>query len=286
MKKTTPLFFLFLFLEFNSALKAQTAMVRIEPEFTTTDRIMSLSKGMSKVQVQELLKVYPYDILYSSESKCETHVYKVSITRRIHNRTNPKDGSDEQLTLGSPYNDSLRDVLVYFIDGKMEGFISRKDEKKVYEILSVSETLKMSCNPENKPTPPPVPKVERFGCMDKNAVNYDSTATIDNGKCEFCECGYELAKRSELEIQANCPPCLPSKDLWSIWLSDGACQEIKTWVYKYPPLFKRLPADYLKSKDCKPEINDETKKKDCEWCDVLGKGVNANKVTVELNPNR
>ena len=27
------------------------------------------------------------------------------------------------------------------------------------------------------------------GCTDANACNYDSTATLDNGSCDFCSCG-------------------------------------------------------------------------------------------------
>jgi hypothetical protein len=284
---------LIVFVLITSQLNAQVPGQRIEPEFTTTDRLMTLNKGLTKLQVYDALKVYPFDILYSSESKCETHVYKVSITRRVHNRANPKDGTDEQLTTGSPYNDSLRDFLVYFVDGKLEGFMSRNDEKKVYQILALSESLKNACSPiplqmrdaennttGNDPIQPQVKKVDKAGCMDPASLTYDSEATYDDGSCRYCDCGLEPARLAEIEIKAGCPPCLPGKELWSIWVSDGQCGIIRDWVYKYPPLYKRLPADYFKSKDCDRAT---TSDKDCDWCDIIGKKPSAGKVTVELN---
>jgi len=266
--------------------RAQVAVQRIEPEFTTTDRLLTLSRGLTKIQVYDALKVYPYDVLYSSESECETHLYKVSITKRVHNRVNPKEGTDEQLTVGSPYNDSLRDFLVYFIDGKLEGFMSRNDEKKVYEILALSESLKQACSPGQPILAPIIPKkveVEKVGCMDPASLTYDSTATIDDGSCTYCDCGFEPARLAEIEIKAGCPPCLPGKELWAIWVSDGQCANIREWVYRYPPLFKRLPADFFKSKDCERV---DVASKDCDWCDLIGKKSSSGKVILELNTSK
>lgn len=268
---------------------SQAVLERIEPEFTTTDRMILLSKGMTKAQVFEVLGIYPYDIFYSSESGCETHMYKVSVTRRLHSRIVPKDGTIEQLSFGTQYNDSLRDVIVYFTDGLFVGFVAPDRERRLYDILAMSEDLKRLCanpGPEDQKlvseviSPFEIIKVNVEGCMDSLSSNFNPYATVDNGDCRYCDCGFEPAKRTEVEIKAGCPPCLPSKELWSIWLTDGRCDLIRSWVYKYPPLIKRLPADYLKSKDCEAKVEPT---KGCDWCDVIERSAGLNKVTFELN---
>jgi hypothetical protein len=279
-----------LFIAVNNNLGfSQAVSERVEPEFTTTDRMILLSKGMNKTQVFDVLGVYPFDIFYSSESGCETHLYKVSVTRRLHSRIVPKAGTIEQLSFGTPYNDSLRDMIVYFTDGLFVGFVAPDRERKLYDILAMSEDLKRLCAKPVSGVQNPVPvvsapfdigKQEVEGCMDSLSTNFNPDATVDNGDCEYCDCGFEPAKRTEVEIKIGCPPCLPSKELWSIWLTDGRCDLIRSWVYKYPPLIKRLPADYLKSKDCDAKVEPT---KDCDWCDVIERSADLNKVTFELN---
>jgi len=277
----------------NNPAFSQASLERIEPEFTTTDRLMQLSKGMNKTQVFEILGIYPYDIFYSSESRCESHLYKVSVTRRLHSRLVPKDGTIEQLSFGTPYNDSLRNMFVYFTNGQFVGFVAPDRERKIYDILAMSEDLKQLCTSNLGPVPPNLeillgntpgiqsPGGEIKGCMDSLSINFNPDATVDNGNCRYCDCGFEPAQRSEIEILQGCPPCLPSKELWSIWLTDGRCDLIRSWVYKYPPLFKRLPADYFKSKVC--ELNNSDAGKECDWCDVIEKAAAVNKVTLEIN---
>jgi hypothetical protein len=276
----------------NNLSFSQAVLERIEPEFTTTDRLMLLSKGMNKTQVFDVLGVYPYDVFYSSESGCETHMYKVSVTRRLHSRIVPKEGTIEQLSFGTPYNDSLRNMIVYFTDGLFVGFVAPDRERRLYDILAMSEDLKRICaKPEPNgpqlpiviPFPVNIDKREVEGCMDSLSINFNPDATVDNGDCRYCDCGFEPAKRTEVEIKAGCPPCLPSKELWSIWLTDGRCDLIRSWVYKYPPLVRRLPGDYLKSKDCEAKVES---RKDCDWCDVIERSADLNKVTFEINTKK
>lgn len=254
---------------------------RVEPEFTTTDRLMRLSAGMTKNQVLSSLEIYPYELLYNTEENCEVQVYKVAIEQRSHFRVQDKEGTRDQLDQGTPYYNEVQDVYVYFKNGLLDVFIVKEKESEIYGLLSFENTLAQACDNkvvtiesikeyEGGDSPlivevaPPV-----SGCMDEKSLNFNPDAQIDDGSCEYCECGFEPARLSDIEKLADCPPCLPSEQLWNFWIADGRCDLIRQWVTIYPPLFAKVPRNYFASTDCKVSTDDST---ECDWCDLINEG--------------
>lgn len=255
-------------------MQAQSTMVfeRIEPEFTTVDRLIELKAGMTKEEVLATLEVYPYDILYNQENQCEIHIVKYAKTKRRHMARKDKPGTEEQLSDGTPYYSGMDEVAIYYRDGALEAFIVESLEKSTYELLNYDAFLAEQCNPESPamppiviaPTPPP-PAV--LGCTDSLSITFNPKATEDDGSCEYCQCGYVRASYDTRAEELTCPPCLPSAELWQYWIVMDRCDLIQAWIEKYPPLLNNVPEGFLE--ECKPKALVVVEEEDCDWCRLI-----------------
>tara|TARA_B100000927_G_scaffold265663_1_gene238529 strand:- start:3826 stop:4692 length:867 start_codon:yes stop_codon:yes gene_type:complete len=255
---------------FGWQLNAQSVRTyeRIEPEFTTVDRLIELKSGMTKEEVLNNLGVYPFDILYNQENECEIHIYKYAKTKRRHLSRTDNPGSSQQLDDGEPFYDDMDEVAIYYRDGSLEAFIVESLEKSTYEILNYDALLAEQCNPAAPVMPPPVPEPPVRGCTDPLSLTYNADATEDDGSCEYCECGYVKAEYNTEAEGLICPPCLPSKELWEYWIVMERCDLIQSWIERYPPLFNNVPKGFLEN--CKPK-EPEAESEDCDWCKMLEK---------------
>ena len=66
-----------------------------------------------------------------------------------------------------------------------------------------------------------------YGCMNDDALNYDDTANVDDGSCEFNDCNtqYYLDNYGEmvLDCDGNCAPLS--------WIADGYCDDGAYGIY-------------------------------------------------------
>lgn len=253
-----------------SDIKAQSLRVydRVEPEFTTVDRLVELRYGMTKEEVLNSLGVYPYDILYNQQNKCEIHIFKYAKTKRRYQSITEGVGLAQQVDQGEPFYDNIDEVAVYYRDGALEAFIVESLEKTTYEILSYDALLAEQCNPAAPVMPAPAPAPPVMGCTDPLSLTYNQEATEDDGSCEYCECGYIKAKYDSKVEELLCPPCLPSKELWEYWIIMDRCDLIQSWIERYPPLFNNVPKGFLEN--CKPKEL-EAEKEECDWCTMIEK---------------
>ncbi|NDA28156.1 MAG: hypothetical protein EBZ25_04915, partial [Flavobacteriia bacterium] len=111
---------------------------RIEPEFTTVDRLMELKKGMTKEEVFSSLGVYPYEVLYNQENNCEIHVVKYAKTQRSYESKTPERGTSEQLDFGDAFYSDIQNMAIYYRDGGLEAIVSESVEREGYELLNYS----------------------------------------------------------------------------------------------------------------------------------------------------
>lgn len=290
MKKIlTALMFALLYSFLSYSQETQT-FTRIEPEFTTVDRLVNLKAGMTKEEVFTTLGVYPYDILYNQENSCEIHLVKYAKTKRRFESRVEKPGSNQQLSDGEPFYTNLDEVAVYYRNGALEAFIVESLEKTTYEILNYDDFLTEKCNPKASakivdllpPPLPPAPPTPVVGCMDPLSLNFNPKATQDDGSCRYCDCGYVKASSYEHPLEMVCPECLPSKDLWQYWIKMERCDLIMQWIETYPPLIKNVPDGFLDN--CKPK-KPIAQKDECTWCKLFEKEnikIQLNEVDVKL----
>ena len=258
---------------------------RIEPEFTTVDRLMELKKGMTKEEVFSSLGVYPYEVLYNQENNCEIHVVKYAKTQRSYEYKTPERGTSEQLDFGDAFYSDIQNMAIYYRDGGLEAIVSESVEREGYELLNYSTFLVDQCNQSLPVLPPPPPVVidPIKGCMDATSLTFNPLATVDDGSCEYCECGFIRATYTTTAEKETCPPCLPSQELWDYWIMDERCDLIKFWVEKYPPLIRKVPAGFIMN--CKPKPV-QVEEEDCTWCKLLEESnVSLELSEIELNVN-
>ncbi len=65
------------------------------PKYTSIEQVMSLKVGMSKVQVEEILGIKPYDVkIYSDTSNVLIYVYRVADRKTLSFNTGPVNGKE------------------------------------------------------------------------------------------------------------------------------------------------------------------------------------------------
>ena len=70
-----------------------TSCIVQSPKYTTLDKVMSLQLGMSKVQVEEILGIQPYNLKsYNDTSNVFIYVYRLTDRRTLSIDTKPVNG--------------------------------------------------------------------------------------------------------------------------------------------------------------------------------------------------
>lgn len=239
------------------------------PEFTTFDRVIRLTKGLTKAEVLSILEVYPYKIVYNENNDCEINVFKCGIARRsLELRSEPREGTDEQLSKGETFfTKDLQDIVVFYQNGQLFTFVNKNREEEAYRLLNLDKYVSDNCSPDK-----PVQSINsiRFtpiiGCMDSSSLNYNPLATIEkDGSCEYPKCGYIKLHLTPAERKSCLVTQIPGDELWNYWIQDGRCDELRKVVESYPPLAKKLPKDFFVN--CNPKQKELNK--ECDWCDVI-----------------
>ena len=66
-----------------------------------------------------------------------------------------------------------------------------------------------------------------YGCMNDDALNYDNTANVDDGSCEFQDCNTEFYLENYGEMILDCDGnCAPLS-----WIADGYCDDGAWGIY-------------------------------------------------------
>lgn len=159
----------------------------IVPQYVSVEKLNSLEAGMTKETVKSSLNVDPYDAYHSTENGCELYSYKyLHRFQEIKPENKHERGALRNNVL--VYSDES-DAFLYFEEGLLKDLVIA-DAKVDHQFVS---DLIESCNG-------PV-----SGCTDYDATNYNSSAIIDDGSCEYCPCGYyknqDYNPRNECEEQ-------------------------------------------------------------------------------------
>lgn len=116
----------------------ETSSVPVQ-EFTTTEDIYSLNKGMSVSDVISKLGVDPYDITYNLTNNTKTLVWNYkSPHREIKNKKNDKSS----LTSGSErYIKDFKELYVSFSNDKLIRFYTSEGQERSEELFIIQHTL-------------------------------------------------------------------------------------------------------------------------------------------------
>jgi hypothetical protein len=167
MNKITPLLLFSVI-----ALLGSCSEYVILPQYVSVEKLNALEAGMSKEAVSVSLSVDPYDAFHSTENGCELYSYKY-----LHRfqEINPQNLNEKgALRNNIIVYDDESDAFLYFEDGKLKDLIvtdAKVDHKFVSNLIT-------TCNG-------PV-----SGCTSMDALNYNTSAIIDDGTCRYCPCDY------------------------------------------------------------------------------------------------
>ena len=67
---------------------------------------------------------------------------------------------------------------------------------------------------------------DKYGCLDSQACNYDSDATIDNNSCEYLDCNNECGGTAVVDSCGTCDSDISNdcvQDCAGIWGVDNIC---------------------------------------------------------------
>ena len=179
----------------------------IVPYHTTVDKITAVKPGMSKQNVVSTLGIDPYEIYHGIEAGCEIHHFKYKHKEKYFGTLNSFGNVGGVDRYVKPSN-----LYVYYRDGKMESLVTDNGKDSSPGILSFMEELDFECNGGPQSI---------YGCMDKDALNYNNEATsqrdgevIENGStimigdCEYCACDYMV--NIDYDSKKNCGErCIP-----------------------------------------------------------------------------
>lgn len=160
------------------ALVASTTGCKVVvPNATTVEGLSSLEPGMNKEQVLVSLEgVYPHDIFNGEGAGCEVHEYRF---KRPYQDVKKSDTPLREGLRGNPRK-FVRTSKAYAIyrDGVLETVFSEKEKDYIPYLLVSKTEFELRCNPP------------AFGCTDSESVNYNASATVDDGSCVYCPCGF------------------------------------------------------------------------------------------------
>lgn len=198
MKKILPFFLVVLVFSSCSNI--------IIPYYTTVDKMTKVNPGMTKEKVVATLGIEPYEIFHGIEDGCEIHQFKYKHKEVSHGTLNSYANIKGAERFVDPSN-----VYVYYRDGQVESLVTDDGKKGGPGVISFANELVDACN-----GPEPI-----YGCMDKEALNYNKEATHQRdgsivedgsimrmGDCEYCACDYIPNRR--YDAKKNCgEKCIP-----------------------------------------------------------------------------
>jgi hypothetical protein len=156
--------------------------------------VNSLENGMTKNRVANAMSIDPFDVYHGLENGCELYSYKYAlndqkIDPKLKNRKEGLSGNQDHYT-------QPKDVYVYFENNQLVDVITDLGLKFKTDLEDFGNQLEGSCAG-------PV-----SGCTDMSALNYDESATKDNGTCDYCPC--DFMKNPDYDPIRNCgEKCIP-----------------------------------------------------------------------------
>jgi|TARA_B110000495_G_scaffold151109_1_gene134092 hypothetical protein len=166
----------------------------ILPQYTTVEKVNSLENGMTKNRVANTMSVDPFDAYHALEDGCELYSYKYvlndqKIDPKLKNRKEGLSGNQDHYT-------QPKDVYVYFENNQLVDIITDLGLKFKTDLEDFGNQLESSCAG-------PV-----SGCTDVSALNYNDSATKDDGTCDYCPC--DFIKNPDYDPIRNCgEKCIP-----------------------------------------------------------------------------
>ena len=220
------------------------------PIFVSSGELASLTIGMGKEDVKSKLQgTAPFDILSSKPGNCEVHHYKYKTPAK--SIVGWKLDKQEGLTEGEKVFvvGKSEDAYVVFREGKLESLLTNAGKSDLVDLLESTEDVMKICS-----------EAGLRGCTNPDATNFDKSAIINDGTCEFCPCGtIKNPSYDKLKVVSDCNvKCL-----------------------KDPSMKSKEDANSAKSG---ANTNDENSKNEleCTNCDLIEKLANS-KATVNVN---
>ena len=140
--------------------------------FASTENIAKLNVGMTKSQIVSTLGINPLDILHSNDN-CMIMKYEYRDKSREFDLGDFRTKKD--LTTGDPsFSMKSKDLFLILRSNKLETVIS-DDAKNMFEKVNCFED---KCYSDYD-------YIVCVGCTDKDALNYNKDANIDDGSCEY-----------------------------------------------------------------------------------------------------
>ena len=170
------------------------------PQYTTVEKLTSLKPGVSKDKVIELLGIYPWDVYAMQDDACEAYLYRYK--HPAHKILFIDESKEGGLTRGAKNYTGKEYAKLIFRDNKLETVFSDNGSKDYQPLVFAMEDMDKACDN--------LDGLLVYGCTDPNSTNYNDEANMDDGSCDYCECGYIL--NPEREVNPNCPPCIPSEE--------------------------------------------------------------------------
>jgi hypothetical protein len=164
----------------------------------TSAELSNLNIGMSKSQALDALgQTYPYDVLAGDFEGCEVFQYKYKKPKK---KSKAGDVGRLSLTEGLRLFVDESNAYLLFKAGKLEMVLTEIGRQQVMDLLKQTKDMKDACA-----------ETGLRGCTDAEALNYNESAIIESGTCEYCPCCYEMnpdfnKKRPVSDCNARCLP--------------------------------------------------------------------------------
>jgi hypothetical protein len=153
---------------------------------------------MSKSQALDALgQTYPYDVLAGDFEGCEVFQYKYKKPKK---KSKAGDMGRLSLTEGLKLYVEESDAYLLFKAGKLEMVLTSVGRSQVMDLLKDTKGLDDACA-----------ETGLRGCTDEQALNYNESAIIESGTCEYCPCYYMMnpefnKKRPVSDCNMRCIP--------------------------------------------------------------------------------
>jgi len=160
-------------------------LVTEAPMFVSAIELSELSTGMTKDEARSTLGGQnPYDILVAFEDGCELHQYKyLKPSKEISIfKSNKSEGLNEG---ERKYLFEDNDAFILYKNGTLESVLTNIGKKDALKVLSDYTSSQVLC----------VNNELIKGCTDPKSLSYNPDAMIDDGKCEYPPCGYEINEK-------------------------------------------------------------------------------------------